>query len=85
MSFRGSGVLGLMNFTCYGWDPVVSFRGNNFRFRFKKCHLQKYHGISVFERKFVELGSVCFCTLTTYEDGYITVFMQHRSESVFIC
>jgi hypothetical protein len=33
----------------------------------------------------VYLGRVCFWTLTTYEDGHITVFIQHRSESVFIC
>lgn len=36
MSFRGSGVLGLMNFTCYGLDPFVGFCGNNFTFNIRK-------------------------------------------------
>ena len=31
------------------------------------------------------LGSVCFWTVTTYVNGYTTVFMQYHSESVFIC
>jgi hypothetical protein len=36
MSFRGSGVLGLMNFICHGLDPFVCFCGNNFRFNIRK-------------------------------------------------
>jgi hypothetical protein len=75
---------------CYGLDPFVGFCGNNFRFNIRKYlnqmsdWLQKYLGISVFERKFVHLGTACFWNVIKYEDGYITVFVQHRSESVFI-
>jgi len=66
MSFRGSGVLGLLNFTCCGLDPFVGFCGNIFTFNIRKYlnqmrdQLQKYLAISVFERKFVHLGTACF-------------------------